>query len=183
VPIVVRRLPRVDAVRMRFETWGGRPHWEYDTVRLGRDDHGTWFGVPPGTAISRPGVSFLSSQHQVVLVPHGAPFVATFYDRAGEPPCEVYVDITTPPVLEDSTVCAVDLDLDVIRGWTGRVWVDDEDEFAAHRTELGYPEDVVALAVASCAAVRSAVEAARPPYDVATPRHWIAELAAAMMQP
>jgi uncharacterized protein len=63
------------------------------------------------------------------------------------------------------------------------VWVDDEDEFAAHRTTLGYPEDVVAMALGSCASVRSAVEAARPPYDVATPRHWLAELATAMMQP
>ena len=53
VPILVRRLPRVDAVRMQFEKWGRRPQWKYDTVRLGRDDHGTWLGVTPGTATSR----------------------------------------------------------------------------------------------------------------------------------
>ena len=75
---------------MQFEKWGRRAHWEYDAVRLGRDDHGTW---------------------------------------------------------------------------------------------LGYPDDIVALAVDSCASVRSAVEAALPPYDVATSRHWLTGLAAAMMQP
>ena len=49
-------------------------------------------------------------------------------------PFDVYVDITTVPVWLDGptrAVTAVDLDLDVVRGWTGRVWVDDEDEFAA----------------------------------------------------
>ena len=42
---------------------------------------------------------------------------------------------TSPPSRcgRAATVTAVDLDLDVVRGWTGRVWVDDEDEFAAHR--------------------------------------------------
>ncbi|WP_180935649.1 DUF402 domain-containing protein [Nocardioides ungokensis] len=34
---------------------------------------------------------------------------------------------------------AVDLDLDVVRGRTGRVWIDDEDEFAEHRVRFGYP--------------------------------------------
>ena len=40
---------------------------------------------------------------------------------------------------------AVDLDLDVVRGPTGRVWVDDEDEFADHRVRFGYPEEVARL--------------------------------------
>ena len=38
---------------------------------------------------------------------------------------------------------AVDLDLGVIRGTTGRVWVDDEDGFAEHRVTVGYPAEVV----------------------------------------
>ncbi len=60
---------------------------------------------------------------------------------------------------------AVDLDLDVVRGNTGRVWVDDEDEFAEHRVAFDYPEDVVTSAVASAerrhsSAVRVPVAAA-----------------------
>ena len=53
----------------------------------------------------------------------------------------VYVDITTPPVWDGTVLRAVDLDLDVVRGNTGRVWVDDEDEFADHRVRFGYPDE------------------------------------------
>lgn len=43
-------------VAMVFSKWGGRPHWRYDAVLLGSDDHGTWLGVPAGTRLTRPGV-------------------------------------------------------------------------------------------------------------------------------
>jgi hypothetical protein len=74
-----------------------------------------------------------------------------------------------------ATVSAVDLDLDVVRGWSGRVWVEDEDEFAAHRVAHAYPGDVVRLAASSCEAVRVAVEQGRPPYD-GTAGTWFAAL-------
>jgi protein associated with RNAse G/E len=77
----------------------------------------------------------------------------------------------------------VDLDLDVVKGRTGRVWVDDEDEFADHRIRYGYPDDLVRLAVASCEAVRLAVESAAAPYDGRVSAYWLGELQAAMMKP
>nr|WP_253945463.1 DUF402 domain-containing protein [Nocardioides sp. zg-DK7169] len=83
--------------------------------------------------------------------------------------CTLYVDIASPPRWdregEVPVLRSVDLDLDVIRGDTGRVWVDDEDEFAAHRVDLDYPAGVVAAALDSCERVRRAVAAASPPYD------------------
>jgi protein associated with RNAse G/E len=110
-------------------------------------------------------VSFRTDQAQVSVIPRNSAFVATFYAPGGTAHCDVYVDITTIPVWSGGTVSAVDLDLDVVRGWTGRVWVDDEDEFAEHRVTLAYPSDLVRLAVTSCADVRSAVEARLAPYD------------------
>jgi protein associated with RNAse G/E len=89
--------------------------------------------------------------------------LATFHDVDG--PVRVYVDITTPPVWDGSVLRAVDLDLDVVRGNTGRVWVDDEDEFADHRIRYRYPDDVVAAAMASCDRVHAAVAAGAAPYD------------------
>ena len=62
-------------------------------------------------------------------------------------PIDLYVDMTTPPAWDGDVLRAVDLDLDVVRGRTGRVWVDDEDEFAAHRGPYGYPTAVVDLAL------------------------------------
>ena len=47
----------------------------------------------------------------------------------------------------------------MIRGVSGRVWVDDEDEFADHRVRFGYPAGVVTAALAACGHVHEAVTA------------------------
>ena len=171
---------------MVFSKWGGRPHWEYDALWLGEDTHGVWLGVPQGTRLVRPGADFCTEHAFTVLVPRTAPFAASFYEpspAAANDWVEAYVDITTPPVWEGSTLHLVDLDLDVVKGRTGRVWVDDEDEFADHRIRYGYPDDLVRLAVASCEAVRLAVESAAAPYDGRVSAYWLGELQAAMMKP
>jgi hypothetical protein len=170
----------VDEVRVAFAKWGGRPHWEYAALRLGEDEHGTWLGVPAGTLMTRPGAEFSADVHQVALLPHSA-YVATFYAPGGTAPCDTYVDISTVPLQDRGRVTAFDLDLDVVRGWTGRVWVDDEDEFADHRVRFGYPAEVVELAVGSCEAVRRAVTASRAPFDATTSRRWLDMLEGAMM--
>jgi len=120
-------------------------------------------------------MAFDTSEHQVVLVPD-APYVATFYAPGGKAPCDLYVDISTVPAKDGTTVTAVDLDLDVVRGWTGRVWVDDEDEFADHRVRLGYPEEVAELAVTACEDVRRSVLASRAPFDGTTAARWFRAL-------
>lgn len=162
---------------MVFGKWGGRPHWEFDAVRLGEDRHGTWLGVPTGTLMTRPGAEFRNGAPQVVLAPDAA-YVASFYAPGGHGPnpCEVYVDISTVPVHEPGRVSMVDLDLDVIRGWTGRVWVDDEDEFAEHRVRFGYPDEVVAMASESCTQVHRAVADGSAPFDGATAQRWFEAL-------
>jgi predicted RNA-binding protein associated with RNAse of E/G family len=170
----------VSPTRIVFTKWGGLPHWEYDAVRLGEDEHGTWLGVPRGTLVGRPEARFHTDVHQVVLVPE-AGFVATFFAPGGRAPCDLYVDIATVPVVTDRAVSTVDLDLDVIRGWTGRVWVDDEDEFAEHRVRYGYPDPVVEHAVRSCEEVRRAVELSQAPFDPATSRRWLSLVDDAMM--
>ena len=156
--------------------WGERPHWEFDGVLLGRDGHGDWVGVPAGTPMARPGASFVAQVDQVCLVPAAGPdpgrgWLATFHNRGGHvwqrlaAPVDVYVDMTTPPAWDGPVLRAVDLDLDVIRGTTGRVWIDDEDEFADHRVRFGYPEEVSRLAMDSCDRVVAAVRAGEAPYD------------------
>ncbi|HSE09289.1 MAG TPA: DUF402 domain-containing protein [Nocardioidaceae bacterium] len=166
--------------RMAFTKWGGLPHWEYDAVHLGEDLHGTWLGVPRGTAMSRPGATLRTDQHQVLLVPD-AGFVASYFAPGGRSPCDLYVDITTVAEITDRRISAVDLDLDVVRGWTGRIWVDDEDEFAVHRTSFGYPDDVVEHATRTCAEVRRDVEQALAPFDPVTATRWLSLVDEAMM--
>lgn len=186
VPAVPGRQPEVSPapgrVRVVMRKWPDQPHWEHDAVLLGDDEHGVWVGAPVGTSMSRPGASFVSDQAVVRLVPRDAPFVASFYAPGGRAPCDVYVDITTVPTWSGhQTVTAFDLDLDVVRGWSGRVWVDDEDEFAAHRVRFGYPSALVRLAATSCDAVHATLAGGRTPYD-GSAGAWFAALEATVTQ-
>jgi uncharacterized protein len=168
-----------DPVRIEMEKWGGRPHWQFDGVWLGSDEHGEWIGIPAGTPMSRPGMHLVSGNDQVGLVPHaGGPdegwWIATFH-AASAPRVSVYVDIATPPRWDGNALRTVDLDLDVVRLVDGEVYVDDEDEFAEHQFELGYPADVVERAGRSCERVRADVAGRVAPYDGSHER-WLAVL-------
>lgn len=153
-------------VRVECRKWPDSPHWEFDAVRLGADALGTWLGIAQGTLLASPTRAFHAAADHVTLVPHDAWWLATFYGEDAERPFDVYVDVATPAVWHgEELVRAIDLDLDVIQGTTGRVWVDDEDEFAAHRVSLGYPDDVVVAAVASAQELTEAVQCRTAPFD------------------
>lgn len=167
--------------------WPDRPHWTFHGRYLGSDEHGAWIGSPAGARFERPGASFVGPVDQLTLVPspggdHDRAWVAAFHGGGGagldlrRGPVDTYVDIATPPRWEGSVVRSVDLDLDVIRGVSGRVWVDDEDEFADHRVRFGYPAEIVAMALHSCDRVQAAMAARTPPYD-GTAVGWFESLA------
>jgi hypothetical protein len=149
--------------------WGDRPHWQFDAVYLGEDEHGTWLGFPRGRLMVRPGAEYVAPTDQLGLVPPDSSpdaergWFSTFHGVGGD--LVVYVDVVAPPTWSGSTIAAVDLDLDVVRERDGRTWVDDEDEFAEHRIEYGYPDELVAAAAASCDRVHAAVAARTAPYD------------------
>jgi len=171
-----------EALRVEMSKWGDLPHWVFAARWLGSDGQGDWVGFPAGTSFERPGAHFVSANLQVGLVPHpDLPddqrwWLATFHGPGGNLGVRTYVDVTTPPAWDGSTLRAVDLDLDVVEGETGRVWIDDEDEFAQHRVELGYPSDVIAAAMRSCDRVRADLAAGHPPYD-GSHRRWLDLLA------
>ena len=87
----------------------------------------------------------------------------------------MYVDITTPPQWDGTTLRAVDLDLDVVRGTTGRVWVDDEDEFAEHRIALATPPRWCCTRPRTCDLVHIAVRGRLAVRRVSAP--WLAKVA------
>lgn len=163
-------------IQVAMSKWPALPHWAFDAAWLGSDEHGDWLGLPAGTTMRRPGAEYVAPAPQVCLSPaRELPtaergWIATFHSPGQ--PLEVYVDITTPPVLADQRLTCVDLDLDVIRGASGRVWIDDEDEFADHRVSLAYPDDVIAAALSSCALVETLVTLRSAPFDGAH-RRWL----------
>jgi uncharacterized protein len=166
-----------DAMRIELTKWGDRPHWEFDGVYLGSDEHGDWIGFAAGTLMSRPGMEVRPPNHQVGLVPaHGGAdgaWLGTFHGPGGL--VRTYVDMTTVPRWDGSVLRAVDLDLDVIETLQGEVIVDDEDEFAEHQVAFGYPSEVIALAERTRDSVLAAVTARRAPFDGSADR-WLAVL-------
>ena len=162
-------------IRVEMTKWGSRPHWQYDGIYLGADEHGEWLGFPAGTHYRRPGMDFVAGFDGVSLVPAGgAAHFAGFNDERAK--AAVYVDISTPAAWDGSVLRAVDLDLDVVRLQDGTVYLDDEDEFAEHQLAFGYPPEVVAMAEQSAAEVLTAVQRREPPYD-GTAGSWLAVLA------
>ena len=174
-------------IRVEMTKWGDRPHWEFDGVHLGSDEHGEWLGFPEGTINTRPGLEIVSQAACVTLVTPDGWYAATFHGPGIW--CDLYVDIATPGRWDGTVLRAVDLDLDVIRMTdplpasvyaeaekagrvAGEVFVDDEDEFAEHQVAYGYPADVVEQAQASCDAVLAEVRAGRAPYD-GTAQRWL----------
>ena len=167
---------------MVMTKWGGRPHWEFDAVHLGVDSHGTWLGVPAGTPMVRPGMSFTTTNDHVCLVPvpdagGGGGWVASMYGPGHD--VATYVDMTSVPEwsADGTRLDAIDLDLDVIRLEEGFVFVDDEDEFAVHQVEFDYPSEVVSLAEESCGFVLGSVLDERAPFDGDTSERWLRDLA------
>jgi predicted RNA-binding protein associated with RNAse of E/G family len=166
--------------------WGDRPHWQFEGIHLGSDEHGEWLGVPAGTRHHRPGHEFHSLVDTVTLVPAGGWYAATFH--APGTWCHLYVDVATPGRWDGDVLRMVDLDLDVVRmasqlpadlpagfvayAGPGDVFVDDEDEFAEHQVAFGYPPEVIAGAQASCDELVAAVRAGLPPYD-GTHQRWL----------
>ena len=159
-------------VPVRFGKRGGRPHWQMDLRYLGSDRYGEWLGSPAGMPMRRPGMTTRTDAECAFLVPHEGDFVASFNGRGV--PTAIYVDVTDTPGWDGGTVRAVDLDLDVVKAWDGTVLVDDEEEFAEHQVQLGYPPEVVDAAQRSCDALVAAISGGEEPW--ATVGHaWCAQ--------
>lgn len=150
---------------MAARKYDGSPHWRFEgVVYLGADAYGDWVGGRPGDRASRPGREFTTTAHYVTLLPRDAWFAATFNDAGANQRSQVYIDVTSVPEWEGARVSFVDLDLDVVRRFTGEMLIDDEDEFADHRVRLAYPPEVVASARRTADALLADLLAGREPY-------------------
>jgi len=136
-------------VEMRYTKWGGKRHWRFAAQPLGSDEFGWWYGCPAGTVMRR-GLEepLVVSYDFVVLVPAEGRWIASWNSPA-QRHYSIYVDVTDRPVRENGLIEAVDLDLDVVRRWDGRVELLDEDEFEEHQFLYHYPADVIAQARAT----------------------------------
>jgi uncharacterized protein len=90
--------------------------------------------------------------------------------RAGPPRSpsgdfELYCDVTSRLSWDGGVVTMVDLDLDIIRTFSGETRLLDEDEFEAHRIELACPDILVEEARQVAAMLMRLVGARLAPFD------------------
>lgn len=162
-------------IRVVYTKYDGSTHWHHAALRLGEDEHGVWAGCPAGSPLRRGHEAPVIFPDPFVMVfPRDAWWTGSF--NAAPNKTEIYCDVTTVPRWPDATtVTMVDLDLDVIRRRGGRIFLDDEDEFAEHQARYGYPADVVDHARASAdRLMRAVADRAEPFADGYRP--WLALL-------
>lgn len=160
-------------VEYRAEKWGGGSHHTGRMHVLGEDGHGTWLWGPAGRTISGgPTGAFVAEYDVVIVVPDQAWWSASWW--IDHPEVALYVNINTPAVRTGDVIRYVDLDLDVVRLTTGATEIVDQDEFAVHQVQLGYPPDVIAATEAAADEVLRAVQATAAPFDGAAARSWTA---------
>lgn len=138
-----------DAV-VQYHKYDGSLHWRHDMTLLGTDEHGTWLGAVPGSIVQRGHEPPIPHPHHFVQLISPGTWWTMLFNGDSDPRHETYVDVIMPAEeVGDRRWEMIDLDLDVVRLMDGSVYVDDEDEFAAHTTLLGYPDSVVRQARAA----------------------------------
>ena len=140
------------------------PHWGFEAWSLGEDEYGRWMAVPAGSRRWKGDQMVDPTRENAVFC---APHSGWWHLHYNGPVTNYshFVDIVTPPVwVSDSRYEMIDLDLDVVVHRDGRVEVEDEDEFAAHRVELAYTEEMIQRALDETARIVAALEAKQEPF-------------------
>jgi uncharacterized protein len=163
-----------EIVRVVYTKYDGSAHRDYPARRLNEDDVGVWVGVPRGTVSVYHGRPSVEQIPFVLLIPHHAWWTGMFNPLPRT--SEVYCDITTPARWEADTVHIIDLDLDVVRRRESQVVeLRDEDEFAQHREQFGYPQELVAEALAAAEKLMVALDDGSEPFATQY-RKWLSHV-------
>lgn len=166
--------------RLMFEwrKWDGSPHWVQDSVYLGSDEWGEWFGQQVGWRSARPGAEFVCREPNVTLVPATGDWA--FTHNADPHPVAVYIDLGWDVRWHDDGVPrGIDMDLDVVRRTDDRgTWIDDRDEWDEHRVRYGYPAEIVTHLEATALDLERRVRAREAPFSDDVTGPWLARLAA-----
>lgn len=120
----------------------------------------------PGTALESYRGNFAGKLHVLTLHwtdRHWNVSVGWYQDWVGR---EHYVNIATPADWSQGVLRWIDLDLDLIwRADETHARLDDEDEFAMHRDQFGYPPSLVSHCLRTAEEVRTLIDRRLPPFD------------------
>ena len=143
---------------------------------LGEDQHGLWLGGRVGTENQKGTDAPIGHSREpwVFCSPPKAWWSLAY--NGDNRKFTHFVDIITPPVIRGDTIEMIDLDLDVVRRLDGTTFVDDEDEFAEHQIQLGYPDWMIDKARTTTAERFIAMSNLEEPFDQVC-RDWYDKLA------
>jgi len=89
----------------------------------------------------------------------------TYWTACFQPMNPIFdVDIVMPVMWVGDAIEEIDLELDILRGADGRVWVRDRDEFERVRAEWEMPADIAAQAEATSEQIRAMLERGDEPF-------------------
>ena len=142
------------ALFVEYRKWPTRVHYRTTMTLLGTDSAGVWAGSRRGAAVVRGnGATSTFPTDAVTLFPPDRAWSARWYAQpttSGRPArFRFYIDITTPPTVNNTHVSLVDLDLDLALTWNDELVPLDEEEFAHHQTAYNYPDFLVRQALAT----------------------------------
>lgn len=151
------KLPAVQRVHVRKCKYPNRAHMEGVLDEVSRDSYGSWLFRIPDAVRRHPGILLLSPDQW---------WVAWWWSgwRADADHPWIGVDVCTPAVRDDAGWRYNDLEIDLVGDRSGFVAVLDEDEFAAARQNVPYPDTIAAAALQSRDAVRSMLSARAEPF-------------------
>jgi hypothetical protein len=155
-------------------TWPDRPQTRTRGFLLGRDEHGSWIGLPGGHDVFRGDTVLYTGPHPVVTcIPDDAWWTATWFGRT----VELVVDVVTPARWSEGDVTVVDLDYGILLK-DGEARLVDAERFEEHRLLYEYPSTVESAARAAAAALLAQVAAGEPPFTADAAAGWFAVLRA-----
>jgi protein associated with RNAse G/E len=157
----------VTAWHLEARKYDQRLHYRMPVHLIEDDGERLWLHAPPGTPIDHVtrGKKY-AGQHACDMFFWRDRWYNIFVNRhPGGALDYFYCNVGLPPVIHDTTLSFVDLDLDVEVYPNGSFCVVDVDEFKIHSQKLGYPPDVRR---AACEAVLDVIilwRARRSPFD------------------
>ena len=144
----------------------GSLHYRYPVTKIQRSGNRLITYFQPGVPVVSHRGSWTSEKHMLSFFWRDRPYVLHVRWQSQWQPEFLYIDIATKTSWEDGTVHYIDMDLDLILRPESAVHLDDEDEFAAHRSKWNYPQMLVAECWAAVDKVRGLLDAGEEPFSV-----------------
>ncbi len=155
-----------NGIRVDYRKWPDTTHWQFTIYPLGEDTYGRWFYLLEGASLQRgTEPSVIKTRTSTMLLGDDV-WWSAFWNTDKTKAHELYIDVITPAIWKGNKVMMIDLDLDIVRTWDGKVEIIDRDEFELHQKILNYPREVIDTAERTAEALAESVASRQEPFGI-----------------